>query len=510
MQRPRTHRPRLAQRQQQPLRPRRQRAQRLDHPVARRHVRVAAPRRPRQPPPRRRPRPQHPLADHPAALPRLAHRQLLRAARQHRHHQIDAIHQRPRQPLLIPLHRARRIDAAALRMPEVPARTRVHRRHQLKIRRQPQRPAHPHDVHRLVLERLPQPLEARPRELRQLIQKQQPAVRQAHLPRPHRRPAPEQPRHAHRVMRGPQRRLLEQPARDRSPQKSMHLRHLERRLAVEPREQPDRPPRQHRLARPRRPVQQQVVPARHHHLERPPGQQQPADVRHVPLARRHPAVVPLRPHVPRQHRLAAQVRHQLRQRLERIHHQPRDQRRLVRAVPRHRQRRKPAPPRAVCHHQRARGRPQRPVQRQLAPQHQPLEPLPRHHLVARQQRTRHRQVDPRTVLALVRRGQVHHLLARVDLVPHMPDRAAHPLARLRQRPARAPHDRQSREPEPDVGLDRHHGRVHASDARRIRSGQHTRPLTSRVHRSIHAFSTTCADGLARARATRPARWPPTP
>ena len=61
----------------------------------------------------------------------------------------------------------------------------------------------------------------------------------------------------------------------------MDARHLERRLRVERREDAGQPPREHRLARARRPAEQQVVPAGCGDLERAPRALVPSHVREV-------------------------------------------------------------------------------------------------------------------------------------------------------------------------------------------------------------------------------------
>jgi hypothetical protein len=62
-------------------------------------------------------------------------------------------------------------------------RTRIHRAHQLKVRRKRQRAVHPRDSHDAVLQRLPQHLDRARLKLRQLVQEQHPPIRQRNLAR---------------------------------------------------------------------------------------------------------------------------------------------------------------------------------------------------------------------------------------------------------------------------------------------------------------------------------------
>ena len=85
--------------------------------------------------------------------------------------------------------------SSPLRLVALPARTRIHRRHEPEPRRQRGGGIRPAQRHGPVLQRLAQPLEHGPGELGQFIQEQNSAVRHRHLARANRLAATE---HAHR------------------------------------------------------------------------------------------------------------------------------------------------------------------------------------------------------------------------------------------------------------------------------------------------------------------------
>jgi hypothetical protein len=68
-------------------------------------------------------------------------------------------------------------------MPVVPARARVHRRHNQRTRGKPSPSAGARDANAAVLERLTEGLQHRARKLRELIQEEHPVVGQADLTR---------------------------------------------------------------------------------------------------------------------------------------------------------------------------------------------------------------------------------------------------------------------------------------------------------------------------------------
>jgi hypothetical protein len=120
-------------------------------------------------------------------------------------HEVEPVEQGPAQPARVP--REVGVGAAAPRRRRVPARARVGRGHEHEARREDRRPLAAHHRHAPVLERLAQRLERRARELRQLVEEQDPVVGEARLPRRGHRPAADEPRRRHLVVWGAERAL---------------------------------------------------------------------------------------------------------------------------------------------------------------------------------------------------------------------------------------------------------------------------------------------------------------
>ena len=117
---------------------------------------------------------------------------------------VEAIGQCPAEPGLVaadPLRAAR----AASRCRSVPARTGIGGGEDLEPGREGQRSLRSRDRHRAVLDRLPQRLEARARELTELVEEEHAVMGEGDLPRSRRRTAADQPGRRDRVMRGPER-----------------------------------------------------------------------------------------------------------------------------------------------------------------------------------------------------------------------------------------------------------------------------------------------------------------
>ena len=149
------------------------------------------------------------------------------------------------------------------------ARAHVHRPHELEPRREERVPADAGDRDDAVLERLAQRLEHRARELRQLVEQQDAAVRERDLAGPRARSASDHRGSRRAVVRRAKRRDGdERPFRGKQPRHGVDARHLQRLLAHERRQDPWQPPREHRLARSRWPLQEQVVGAGRRDLER--------------------------------------------------------------------------------------------------------------------------------------------------------------------------------------------------------------------------------------------------
>ena len=118
------------------------------------------------------------------------------------------------------------------------------------------------DADRPVLERLPESLEHQALEFRELVEQQNAVMGKARLARAWASPATDDRRHRRAVVRGAKGRLLDQCAGAiQNASDGMNSRDLERRIAAERRQDAWEPPRKHRLARPGRTCQQEVVAA---------------------------------------------------------------------------------------------------------------------------------------------------------------------------------------------------------------------------------------------------------
>ena len=146
--------------------------------------------------------------------------------------------------------RCARAAALDCRVAAAAARAHVHRPDELEPRREDRVPADAGDRDDAVLERLPERLEDGARELGQLVEQQHAAVRERDLAGPRRRAASDDRRRGRSVMRrakrrdGDERPTVRKQAGDR-----VDPRHLERLLPRERREDPRKPPREHRLPR---------------------------------------------------------------------------------------------------------------------------------------------------------------------------------------------------------------------------------------------------------------------
>ena len=132
-------------------------------------------------------------------------------------------------------------------------------------------PADPGDRDDAVLERLPQRLEHRPRELGQLVEQQDAAMREARLAGSRHGTAADDRRGRGAVMGRAERRREDDraPRRQRSGDR-VDPRHLERLVAGERRQDARQAPPEHRLAGSRRAGEEHVVLARRGELERSP------------------------------------------------------------------------------------------------------------------------------------------------------------------------------------------------------------------------------------------------
>ena len=161
--------------------------------------------------------------------------------------------------------RARALDP---RIAAAAAGAEVHRRDQPESRREQRTAAHPCDGDDAVLKRLPQRLEHRPRELRQLVEEEHATVREADLARAGDRASADHGRGGGAVVRRPERRSRHEARAGRQrPRDGVDPGHLKRLRGAELREDRRKPPREHRLAGPGRPCEQEVVGSRRGELQ---------------------------------------------------------------------------------------------------------------------------------------------------------------------------------------------------------------------------------------------------
>lgn len=73
--------------------------------------------------------------------------------------------------------------------------------------------------------------------------------------------------------------------------------------------------------------------------------------------------------------------------------------------------------------------------------------------MADQQRTRNREVDPRTILALLGRREIDDLLARLNCMAAIPERSGDSIAGFIERPAGQADDGETGKAEADIGFD---------------------------------------------------------
>ena len=122
----------------------------------------------------------HPVADMVGCLRRRPG-QLHRARPRHCHEQVETVEQRAGELVSVGGEPLSRAPALGRRIPACSAGTKVHRRHELKPRRKDRLPLDPGDADHAVLERLAQSLERRAWELRELVEKEDAAMREARL-----------------------------------------------------------------------------------------------------------------------------------------------------------------------------------------------------------------------------------------------------------------------------------------------------------------------------------------
>ena len=422
-------------------------------------------------------RPHHPFADRRARFARGRGREFGGRHGRHLHMQVDAVHERPRNPAHITVHRPRRTDALPRRMVVIPARTGVHRRHEDEVGGILHAVPRPRDDDPPLLERLPEHLEHAAPELGQLVQKQHPVVGQRHLARTGRLSAADERDLRREVVRRPEGPTRHQSARrgDLS-RHGVYLGRLERLLGRERRQDRRQPPRQHRLSRAGRPDENDVVAARRSDLQRPLGMSLSLHVGEI-LAVTRPGergVLPRCGTGRRDLRHAVQAVDHLAQRLRAEHLDALHHGRLGGVV--RRQHDPPQPGVAGTDRQRQHAPHglERPVERQLPDEHRIGHGAGRDALHRRENPHGDRQVEARTLLAQVGRRKVHDHLAARHALPGVPEGRPDALFALLHGVVGQPHEVHAQTAARDIDLDGDRHGVDSGNGSGIGANEHIR------------------------------------
>ena len=154
------------------------------------------------------------------------------------------------------------------------------------------------------------------------------------------------------------------------------------------------------------------------------------------------------------------------------HADPRDHARLRQIFDRKHQRLQPRGPRRQRHRQGAAHRTHRPFQAQLAQHRHAAEPLPGDLIGGGQDAQGDRQIERRSLLPYIRRGQVHGDPLEGKGVPRIGESRVHALPALFHRSLRQPDRRERRQAVGDVGLDVHQVGIDSQDGRRADARKH--------------------------------------
>ena len=377
--------------------------------------------------------------------------------------------------------RRRSARAVEARVATTAARAEIHRRDEPESGREQRAATDARDGHDAVLEGLPERLEHRPRELRQLVQEKDAAMGEADLARPRDRPAADDRRCRRAVVRRAERGRVDEPGggAERS-RDGVDPRHLERLRTGERRQDGRQPARQHRLPGARRAGEQQVVRARSRDLERPPTTFLSADVGEV--RQRHAGRRPLR----RLGRLDRVVAEEVADRLGEVSDADRldaCERSLLGRVDVAEHASEPGTGSALGGRDRAGDRADAPVEAELADAGVLLEPLARDLRRRGEHRQRDRQVESGPLLPQRRRREVDRDRAVGPLEESGVDAAPDAVLRLLAGAVGEPDDRERRErARAQVRLDLDAPRLEADERERDRAAEHpstVRPITSR-------------------------------
>ena len=397
-------------------------------------------------------------------------RKLLCTRARHGHDEIEAVEEgqrelgpKGREPLRRALALGRRVAAAR-------TGAQVHRRHELEPSREERLALHPRDRDDAVLERLPERLEGRSLELRQLVEQQDAVVREARLARPRSGAAADDRRGRGAVMRRPEGAVRDQWAlRRKHAGDRVDPHHLERLPRLERGQDRRQAPAEHRLPGSGWPGKQQVVAAGRRELERAPRPLLPADVGQVwmvglgrlvgRLCRRRP-------------QLAAEVRDCLG---EMAHGDRLDaaELRLAGRLGRAENPLEAGAARTFGDGERAAHRPDAAVESELADGRMLGEPLDRNLPRRSQHRQRDREVEAGAFLAQPGRREVDRDPLQRPLELRRPDAAANAVLRLRAGAVGETDDREAGEATVDVRLDLDTPRLEADESVGDGAREHT-------------------------------------
>ena len=276
-----------------------------------------------------------------------------------------------------------------------------------------------------------------------------------------------------RVVGRAERALGDEARAPAQPGDRLDARDLDRLVGAERRQDRRQAPGDHRLARARRALQEQVVPAGGGDLEPEDEPVVAADVREIGDLLAHRC----------RHRggdadrrlLPTQGRDQLGERLDADDLDVRHQRGLARPRQRQHELAQLVAPRGLGDGERAPDRPHLAGQRELADDRARRDGL-RLQLAGRdEERDREREVERRPDLAQVGRREVDRDPPQRELVAGVHERGPDALARLAHRLVGEPDHGERGQAEPDVGLDPDPPRVHALDGEGDDPGEHQRP-----------------------------------
>ena len=196
--------------------------------------------------------------------------------------QVDPVQERPGNFPAIPCDVAGRARTGAARITAEAARARVHRADEQESGRKRPRPGDARDGDHSVFERLAQRLEGVPPELGQLVEEEDSEMSERELPGARVGTAARERCRRSAVMGRAERALVQEPAaRGKAARHAPDARDLEALLARERRKDSGQTSRQHRLARPGRAGEEDVVAPGGRELQCPARDRLTADVREV-------------------------------------------------------------------------------------------------------------------------------------------------------------------------------------------------------------------------------------